>query len=71
MIFVMVLWASGAVAQHTQCVEVPKGQKIVLVPWFVPVKELVWDWRPATLPDAEEEEKCDRLGVSPETCEKE
>jgi hypothetical protein len=68
MLFVMTLWVSGAVAQQTQCVEVPKGQKIVLIPWFVPEKELVWEWKPAKLP-SEKEEDCDRLGVSPDTCE--
>ena len=49
MAFVMTLWVSGAVAQQTQCVEVPKGQKIVLIPWFVPEKELVWDDGPVCI----------------------
>jgi hypothetical protein len=47
---------------------VPKGQKIVLIPWFVPEKELVWEWKPAKLP-SEKEDDCDRLAVSPDTCE--
>ena len=54
-------------AQETECVEVPEGQKIVLVPWFVPTDELVWNWFPAKDP-----KDCDRplsLGGPPEGCD--
>ena len=59
--------AANVASQETQCVDVPKGQKLVLVPWFVPVKELVWKWHPAK--DVDEKDECDELGVSPATCE--
>ena len=65
---VTLLLAVNVASQETQCVDVPKGQKLVLIPWFVPTDELVWKWKPAKPVKVDDE--CDELGVSPATCEK-
>ena len=68
-IAVMAALAPMAFGQEVQCVEVPAEHKIVFVPWFVPTKELIWKWHPASDPVQEDSKPCGELGVSPSTCE--
>ena len=57
-------------SQTIEVVEVPKGHKVVFIPWWVPASELTWTWRPAIEAAAEEEDDelvllCDGLVLSP------
>ena len=67
----LILISPLALGQTVECVEVPDGHKVVFVPWFVPIDELVWKWHPAKLPKEKQvlvvKPKCERtVTVSPD-----
>jgi hypothetical protein len=55
-LFAVALVSTPAISQTYECVTVPKDQKIVFLPWWVPADELVWKWHPAKEATPEEEE---------------
>ena len=51
----LIFVSSSALAQTTQCVEVPKNHKIIFIPWIIPTAEVEWTWR-----HAKDVDECER-----------